>query len=105
MAFVGPVWNIYGYRPEGVFCDACNTNLLVWRCFNCGGVSCGRSIFQHRDVPGVTIADIDMDRVSANEVAEGMHCLWRRIFERLSSEMASDPAIANEGYCRYFVCR
>ena len=34
---------------------------------------CGRCIFRHRNVPGASVEDIDEDRVSANEVAEGMH--------------------------------
>ena len=37
-----------------------------------------------------------MDTVSGNEVAEGMHILYSRCFQRLSSDMASDPAWAND---------
>ena len=37
MAFVGPVRWPQGYRPVGVYCDVCDTNLLTWRCYSCGG--------------------------------------------------------------------
>ena len=59
----------------------------------------------HADVPGATLADIDNDRVNANEVSEGMHALWFRFFERLGSEMACDPADASDYYGRRFRCR
>ena len=58
----------------------------------------------HRDVPGVTLAEVDAGLVPANEVAEGMHCLWFRFFERMSSRMASDPAGANDAYSSRFLC-
>ena len=105
MAFVGPVQFPQGYRPVGNDCDVCDTNLLVWRCYSCGGQYCGRCIFLHRDVPGVTLADMDADLVNANEVAEGMHCLLFRYFQRLGSQMACDPAEANELYSRFNYCR
>ena len=105
MAFVGPVMWPQGYRPVGVYCDVCDTNLLTWRCYTCGGLFCVRCIFMHRDVPGVTLAEVDAGLVPANEVAEGMHCLWFRFFERMSSRMASDPAEANAAYSSNFICR
>ena len=105
MAFVGPVQWPQGYRPVGVYCEICDTNLLTWRCYNCGGLYCGRCIFAHHDVPGVTVADMDADIVPANEVAEGMHCLWFRFFLRLRDLMASDPAEANARYSFGFICK
>ena len=107
MAFVGPLQMEHpdGARPFGVFCEVCNMhNLLVWRCYNCGGQYCGRCIFRHRIVTGVTVAEMDADRVSANEVGEGMHILYFRFFQRLRSEMACDPAEANELFSRAYVC-
>ena len=53
----------------------------------------------------VTLAEADAGFVPANEVADGMHCLWFLLFERLSSRMASDPAEANESYSSRFICR
>ena len=53
----------------------------------------------------MTVADIDADRVIANEVAEGMHAIWFGYYRRLSSEMASDPAKANALYSRIHHCR
>ena len=76
MAFVGPVQNPHGYRPVRVFCEHCSRNLLVWRCYNCGGQYCGRCVFLHRNVPGVAVEAMDADRVSANELAEGMHIIF-----------------------------
>ena len=104
MAFVGPVQNPHGYRPVGVFCDVCNMSVLVWDCYNCGGMYCGRCIFRHRIVGGITVDDVDAGRVSANEVAEGMHAIYFRFFQRLGSEMASDPADANDMYSRPYLC-
>ena len=105
MAFVGPVQWPQGYRPVGVYCDVCDTNLLTWRCYSCGGLFCGRCIFMHCNVHAVTIADVDAGLVDANEVAEGMHCLWFENFERLSSLMACCPADANAAFSRRFTCR
>ena len=82
MAMVGPVPGPHGYRPVGVYCEVCDMNLLTWRCYCCGGLYCGRCIFMHRDVPGLTLEEMDAGIVSANEVAEGMHCLWFRFFFR-----------------------
>ena len=104
MAFVGPVQWPQGSRPVWVFCEVCETNLLVWRCYSCGGQYCGRCIFQHRNVPGVTVDECVADGRRANEVAEGMHQLWLRYFQRLSSTMACDPAEAVELYSRYYLC-
>ena len=105
MSFVGPVMWPQGYRPVGVYCDVCGTNLLTWRCYCCGALFCGRCIFTHGDVQGVTLAEIDAGLVPANEVAEGMHCLWFRFVERMRSMMASDPAAANDLYMDRFTCR
>ena len=105
MAFVGPLQVPYNYRPVGVYCDVCDTNLLVWRCYSCGGQYCGRCIFQHRDVPGLTLAEVDAGHASANEVSEGMHALWLRFYQRLSSMMASDPADAADLYSEPYLCR
>ena len=105
MAFIGPVQWPQGYRPVSGYCHVCDTNLLTWRCYHCSGLYCGRCIFMHADVPGATLADIDNDRVNANEVSEGMHALWFRFFERLGSEMACDPADASDYYGRRFRCR
>ena len=95
MAFVGPVQNMFGYRPVGVFCEVCNEDALVWQCMNCGGSLCGRCVFQHREVPGLALADINADRVDANEVAEGMFTLWNRFFERLTSTQAAGHSEAS----------
>ena len=105
MAFVGPVQWPQGYRPVGVYCEVCDTNLLTWRCYNCGGLYCGQCLFQHRLVPGYTQADVEADGGFANEVAEGMHCLYYRYWLRLSSEMALDPAEAAFLYSRPYICR
>ena len=94
MAFVGPVWNVGGYRPVGVYCEICDTNLLTWRCYGCGGLYCGRCIFRHDAVPGASLAYYDAGIDDPNEVAEGMHCLWRRAYLRQASLIASDPAAA-----------
>ena len=59
----------------------------------------------HHNVPGVTVADMDAGLVPANEVSEGMHALWFRFFERLSSQMACDPAEANDSFSNGFICR
>ena len=104
MAFVGPVAFPQGYRPVGVFCEVCNTNLLTWRCYACGGLYCGRCIFAHNDVPQVLPEDTAADGTFANDVAEGMHALWRSYFDRLGSEMASDLAGINDKYTRFYHC-
>ena len=106
MAFVGPVQNPHGFRPVGVFCDVCNVNLLVWQCYACGGQYCGRCIFRHRRIPGASVEDVDDGLISGNEVAEGMHTLFRRFWQRLSSDMATDPAEANAHFCfcRFYLC-
>ena len=104
MAFVGPVQNPHGFRPVGVFCDVCNVNLLVWQCYACGGQYCGRCIFRHRRIPGASVEDLDSGLISGNEVAEGMHIIFRRIWQRLSSDMATDPAEANASFCRLYLC-
>ena len=105
MAFVGPVRFPQGYRPVGVYCDVCDTNLLVWRCYNCGGQYCGRCIFRHRRVGHLSVADMDADRVDANEVAEGMHALYFGFYQRLLPEMASDPADANDRFSHGYLCK
>ena len=104
MAFVGPIAGPHGYRPVGVFCAVCHENALVWQCYACGGSYCGRCIFQHRTIPGLSIDDMDSGEVSANEVAESMHILFFRYWRRLASELAMDPALANELYCRPYLC-
>ena len=63
-------------------------------------LACGRCILQHRLVPQITQAEVEADGSFANEVAEGMHCLYYRYWLRLSSEMASDPAEAAFRYSR-----
>ena len=68
------------------------------------GVYCGRCIFAHRDVPMVHPDDTAADGTFANDVAEGMHALWLSYFERLGSQMASDPAGINERYTRFYLC-
>ena len=104
MAFVGPVMWPQGYRPVGVYCDVCDTNLLTWHCYSCGGLYCGRCIFMHNAVPRVALDEIDAGIWAANEVSEGMHALWFLFFERMSSRMASDPAGANDAYSSRFLC-
>ena len=79
MAFVGPVWNPHGYRPVGTHCNICNEDLLVWRCYACGGQYCGRCIQQHRDVPNISPIELDSGSF-ANDLAEDMHILWYRFF-------------------------
>ena len=104
MAFVGPLHNRFGVRPVAAFCEDCNTNLLVWRCYNCVGQYCGRSICQHRIVPGASVEDVDLGWVSGNEVAEGMHAICWRHFQRLGSEMAIKPAGAHELLGGVYLC-
>ena len=56
----------------------------------------------HRRVPGATAAEMD---AIANEISEGMHALWFWYFQKLSAEMASDPAAASARYGRSYICR
>ena len=55
-------------------------------------------------VPGVTLADYAAG-LDANEVAEGMHALSFGCYQRLSSDIASDPAVASYFYLRRYHCR
>ena len=104
MAFVGPVRFPQGYRPVGVYCETCDMNLLVWRCYACGGQYCGRCIFRHRTIGSLTLGDVDAGWADANEVAEGMHAIYYGYYLRLGSEMASDPAGIAAFYCRFYLC-
>ena len=61
-------------------------------------------MFLHRNVHGVIVADMDAGFVDANEVAEGMHAIYFSFYQRLCSDMASDPAGANQQFSRFYLC-
>ena len=100
---VGPLNT--GFPSVAVHCEVCNVDLLVWPCYSCGGQYCGRCIFLHADVPGVNLYDYDNDLVDPNEVAEGMHFQWRRLFERWGMLAAADSAYAAVRAGLLFRCR
>ena len=104
MAFVCPLQNRDGLRPVAVVCEDCSTNLLVWRCYNCGGQYCGRCICRRRIVPGVSVEDVDLGWVTGNELAEGMHFLKNVVVQRLGSHMAIDPAGAHDVFGGVYLC-
>ena len=95
MAIVGPM---HGTIPAAIHCDHCNLPLLVWDCFRCGGRFCGVCIFNHltddwRDVQ-ITLDDYAAGRADPNEFSEGMHLLEKRVFSKVGSRVAVDPALA-----------
>ena len=66
---------------------------MTWRCYPRGETYCGYCIFRHGPLAGaVTLAEVEGSRVDLDELAEGMHALSWRLYRRLASEMASDPA-------------
>ena len=48
--------------------------------------------------------DVDLGRVFDNKVAERMHALFWRLFQRLGSEMAIDPAGAHDLFGGVYLC-
>ena len=88
---VGPLGT--RFPPVAVRCDVCDRDVMTWRCYRCGGTYCGYCIFRHGPLAGaVTLAEVEDGRVDPDELAEGMHALWWRLYQRLASEMASYPA-------------
>ena len=66
---------------------------MTWRCYLCGETYCGYCIFRHGPLVGaVALAEVEDGRVDPGELVEGMHALLWRLYQRLASEMASDPA-------------
>ena len=80
----------HNHPPAALHCDHCNVPALVFRCYNCYRLYCGRCVWMH----GAQRLLPDADAEEADEVAEGMHALWLRAQQRVAGTTASDPARA-----------
>ena len=104
MDFIGPVKNEIGLRPLRVFCDVCNTKILAWQCYACGGMYCGLCISLHKpQIIAPNAAALASGNSFWNFAEEINECDFLN-FQQLSSEMALDPAGANERFCKFFAC-
>ena len=85
-------------------CAVCNVPGLVFPCARCGGLFCGRCVWQHGG-PANDYTAAEEGNGYIDDVAQGMHQLFVLIAQRKASDAAADPAMAavrNElaRYCR-----
>ena len=96
MAVVGPLGT--RWPPVALHCDHCQIPVMSWRCYRCGGSYCGRCIFLHGLIPDMTPDVVaNWNYIELAELAEGMHAVCWRWWQRLASEAACDPAEAAAG--------